>query len=963
MIKKHCEEFLFLLSLVLLYGCGPGSSVIEIKSAGFIYEIGSEGRNLRFIDRSTGADYLFSDTVSYAASVIKDGKKYNPAAIVRKGNILRYDFGEGGTAEIKLKRARGGIEFRVVSVSDDIESVNFINVPLTLTGLPYDPFAACVLSMNMFTHVEQLPALQTHLWASAYRRLDMEGARAAVIGSAPGKMLPAIRTVMKRSDLPFSDKGGAWAALQKGGYGSYLMNTGGRLTEDTVDEWIEMCRSLGFNQIDNHGGGSFFRFGDFYLDPKKWPDGLASMRRINDKLHAAGISSIFHTYAFFIDRNAKYVTPVPSEDLAWYRYFTLAEPVSAVDTEITVNESTAGMNTITGYRIRNSATLRIGKELITFGGVTDTPPYRFTNCIRGAQGTKISSHNSGEKMYHIKQLWGGLLAPGGETELFREIARRTAEIVDSCAFDGIYLDAIDGSDLPGGMENYWYFGTKFITEIAKNLKTPVGMEMAGMTHHWWHYRSRWQAWDKAVRGYKKFIDIHIASLKSQTHQHGEYNRNTPEINRLAAAEGSGVMLPLQLGWWSNQTWDPPDVEMTYIDDIEYLCCKMIGNNAGVAMIGGADKQTLNAYPQYTRLIPVIKQYEELRHARYFSDSVKSLLRQPGKDFSLIKTSEGIWKLKPVNYHKHTVTGVSDGSSEWKVNNEFRPQPLKLRIEPLMGVKPYNDPAAIVLADYRRNDEFSEKQIAKGVKGNTAVSSERSVTGEHSLSFTALSNGESPQTGSYLSMQKTFDPLIDLSGNKAIGLWIKGDGSGSLLNINLEAPEHISKTRGDHYINVDFKGWKYFELVEIESSEFSDYLWPDTYTYIYLSYNGRLQFRNIGSLNLWYNNLPAGKEVNCLIGPVKALPIVSLHIKDPVLKIGDKEIVFPVEMESGMYLELISSGDCRLYGTKGEFLQDVQINQDVPELKNGENEFSFRCVGQKGINTRVKMTVITEGKPL
>ena len=59
-----------------------------------------------------------------------------------------------------------------------------------------------------------------------------------------------------------SDKGGAWALMQKEGYGSYLMNFG-TLTEGTVDEWISMCSSLGFNQIDNHGGSDFFRFGDF----------------------------------------------------------------------------------------------------------------------------------------------------------------------------------------------------------------------------------------------------------------------------------------------------------------------------------------------------------------------------------------------------------------------------------------------------------------------------------------------------------------------------------------------------------------------------------------------------------------------------------------------------------------------------------------------------------------------------
>ncbi len=98
--------------------------------------------------------------------------------------------------------------------------------------------------------------------------------------------------------------------------------------------------------------------------------------------------------------------------------------------------------------------------------------------------------------------------------LFQTIAQKHAEIVNHCDFDGIYLDAIDGAAVLGGEENFWYYGTKFIFDIASHLKKSVGMEMSSMAHHWWHYRSRYQAWDRPVRGYKRFIDIHLASIKN-----------------------------------------------------------------------------------------------------------------------------------------------------------------------------------------------------------------------------------------------------------------------------------------------------------------------------------------------------------------------------------------------------------------------------------------------------------------
>jgi len=52
------------------------------------------------------------------------------------------------------------------------------------------------------------------------------------------------------------------------------------------------------------------------------------------KNSCCGISSIFHTYAFFIDKNSKYVTPEPHKDLAFFSEFTLAEPLKTVDSEI-----------------------------------------------------------------------------------------------------------------------------------------------------------------------------------------------------------------------------------------------------------------------------------------------------------------------------------------------------------------------------------------------------------------------------------------------------------------------------------------------------------------------------------------------------------------------------------------------------------------------------------------------------
>ena len=972
-IQYHWLAFLILVSL--FQACKSESEGIIIENRNFRYEIAKDGRNLHFIDKSTGTDYLETENSSASASVVSNGKEHPVSAVSLKGDILTLEFFTAEvSASVRITEARDRVNFEINEVTGPVESLTFINIPLKLQGMPDESFAACLLSMNLFTRVRELPALQSHLWATCYERFGLKGGKVTLIGVPQKQILPVIREVMSDAeDVPFSDKGGAWALMQKEGYGSYLMNFG-TLTEETVDEWIEMCNYLGFNQIDNHGGNGFFKFGDFELNAQKWPDGWESFKRINDRLHAAGISSIFHTYAFFIDKNSRYVTPVPSEDLGYFNSFSLAEPLDENDSTIVVNESTGNISTTTGFFVRNSLSLRIGSEIIEFKGVSKSPPYKFTGCKRAVNGTKASSFNAGEKVFHLREMFGRFV-PGPDTPLFDEIACNTANIVSECGFDGVYFDAIDGSDILGGEENFWYYGTKFVFEVAKQLKKPVGMEMSSMAHHWWHYRSRWQAWDRPVRGYKRFEDIHLAAIKStrlfypqdiksNENEHGLWRGHTPLIDKYAPAENGSLLLPLHLGWWGNQTWNPPQVEPTFPDDIEYLCCKMIGNNAGLSMLGGVDKKNLEDNPLFARLTAIIRQYEELRHQNYFSESTKALLRQPGKEFTLFKEESGKWNFKPVTWQKHKVAGLTHPSSAWTVNNEFETQPVMLRIEPLMSVKPFSDRSNIVIADFSNPGMFTVEGSAKSVSGGIEVSSEKAAEGGKSGRFFANSTEAGIREGMWMKMEKRFTPWLDLIKNQALGVWIKGDGNGQLLNIRLESPKHLSHgARGDHFVKIDFTGWKYFELVEIESSEFSNYIWPDSGFYVYDSFRHTVQFNNVDKLQLWYNNIPAGKEVSCLIGTIKALPMVPVTITDPAIIIGGRKLTFPVKMASGMYLEFRSKDNCKLYGSKGEFLQDVKIEGDIPELAKGDNELKFTCNGPAGVNSRVQITLISEGKAI
>ena len=100
-----------------------------------------------------------------------------------------------------------------------------------------------------------------------------------------------------------------------------------------------------------------------------------------------------------------------------------------------------------------------------------------------------------------------------------------------------------------------------------------------------------------------------------------------------------------------------------------------------------------------------------------------------------------------------------------------------------------------------------------------------------------------------------------------------------------------------------------------------------------------------------------------MGPIKAIEMVPGNIENPSIIIGGEKVVFPVRMESGMFLEFRSADDCKLYGSKGELLKEVTPKGTIPSLANGDNEISFSGMGSEQINTRVQVTVISEGDPL
>jgi hypothetical protein len=909
----------------------PAAGAI-IQNRYLLYAIATDGRNLQFIDHRTGRNYALPDS---PCALVKRGDRNYPATSASfKDGLLKLQFAGAHTeAVIRVEIKPTHLLYQVVSLTGPgVDEFVFADIPLTLRGLPDEPFAGSVLAMNLQTLVRDFPQPLSRLTASCFPKFGFAGAQVALMACPPADLRRIMQEVVTQAQaVPQSPLGGPWAWDAQPARGSYLFDFG-NLNEETVGDWIGLVQSLGFTQIDFHGGRSF-RFGDCRVNPEVFPRGREGFKAAIAKLHSAGISAGLHTYAFFIDKKADWVTPVPDPRLAKDATFTLAQDLSADSVILPVVEPTEHVSTVTGFFVRNSVTLRLENELITYSGVSKSPPFAFTGCKRGACGTRMTPHPRGARLDHLKECFG-LFVPEPETTLLGEVAQRTADFYNECGFDMIYLDALDGEDILGGAEFAWHYGSQFVFELAKRLKKPPLMEMSTFHHHLWYVRSRAGAWDHPRRAENQFIDLHLAANET-------YRR---------------MFLPANLGWWAVHNWTGAQEERTFPDDIEYLCGKALATDSGLSLMG-IDPQNARTM---SRLAGIFKRYESLRHAQVVPESVKAKLRQPGEEFHLVDLPQGAWEFRPARYSQHKVEAIDGLSNLWAVQNDFARQPLRLRIETLLAAGPYDSSTNQVLADAESLVTFTNRSSSPGVAADIGSTTELVKAGVASLRLSATNSSNSAR-GAWAKFERTFTTPLNLSGHEGIGLWVHGDGQGELLNIQLRCPEHLVAGIGEHYVPIDFTGWRYFELVEPESRRWAQYSWP--YGDAYSIYRESVNFSQVSSVSLWLNNIPPGKPVTVHLSPVKALPLLKSVLRQPTLAVNGNTVSFPIELESGCYLEMISAVDCKVYGPKGELKAEVKPESEPPTLDNSSNQVRLEAQTDPGIRLRANVTIITEGQPV
>ena len=752
------------------------------------------------------------------------------------------------------------------------------------------------------------------------------------IGLAAGRrehLIPMLRSMAENEPVPKSRVGGPWSMGAEETRGSYLF---ANLVARDTDAWIELARRGGFTNIHLHGWWA--TLGHYEPRAAYFPNGLEEMKATAERLRAAGLKPGTHTLTACISTTDPWVTPVPSPHLIASNRYTLAKPLSTDDTTVFVEEMPAPNQDVIWSYSGNGNALRLGSELIRYAAISREPPYAFQQCERGAFKTQAAAHAEGTAVDYLQQRYLAFY-PDPKSPLAAELADRIAKVYNECRLEMIYFDGSEGMRSRYGIDAMRW-------AIFKRLHGGV-TEASQWGHNSWWFHSRLGAWDHPVWAMKQFHDEHI---------------------RLASRFRRSDLLEPQLGWWAPR--GPSAIARGHFpDEMEYFAAKNLAIDAPMSIQGvHAAGRPWNA--RIEELFTILGWYERLRLARYFDRPTLQQVGEPGRDCRLRQNPTGQWQFTPAHLVKHRISALGNGSEQWATENPFSAQPLRARLEALYSVAPYDDAKAAVLADFADLGALNNRHNAAGVSAEVELETGDVKVGGRSLRFRATNAGDSPR-GAWAQIGATYKhPYFSMMPGDAMGLWVKGDGSGALLNIQIRSPREYHGCISDHYIDLGFVGWRYVEILlrERDSERLSDYLWPYRGTGgSHAVYRNAVDRAHVSEVNLLLNEIPAGGQVDILLSPILSLSTRKAELANPSLEVGGTKVTFPVALQSGQYIELESMDDCVLYDERGELISRFRPQvENLPLLAEGASTIRFDCTAPEGLSARAEVTVVSLGQP-
>jgi hypothetical protein len=872
-----------------------------------------------------------------ACMLVSVGGQIVPASkVTRSENLCVVEFaGTDVVARIECEARPDYLALSLVDVQGTgIEWLRLADLRLTITqnvgtlvnAAWDDQFAACVLACNERTHSFGADGATGHLCAQSYADVGLVGARIAVLGlpthvAEPDRtLLAAIGRVELAEGLPHPLRDGVWIKESPERFRSYLMVHD--LGESNVDEILRIARG-GFGCIEFYPWGST---PSYEINPALFPHGLAGLQTVCDKIHAAGLQVGLHVMQGMVGWGPKddpYIVPRADSRLLQNRTGTLATDTDTQATTLTLNGSTADWP--------ERGDLLLDGEVIRYAKRTDTG---FAECQRGLHGTTAATHPAGSQVGHLVNcfpIWGGTVyCPNLDSNMPDEICDRLASLFNAVGADMSYFDG--GEELLTQPPLWRSVGT-FALGLQKRLDKPVFLGgNACYTHLSWHV---------ITRGSPHYDPIHFGRR--------EYTLRFKGTN---PAQHAKNLLAGDVGWFAPHVHSLTADAVTP-DEVALLCLKALGGKAPISFSVSAANLWKNE--RMPEMLEIIRVCDELKQRDYFSPSALTALATPRAEYQLEQRTDGEWELRPLQFGPAVTILAADESRAWVYENAYAEQKPFVRLRARSRLAPYGSADNVVLVDPARGNPFQKEATASpDLTHEVELSTETAPDGAAALRYRAKNGGAAPS--GWTKIAAKLPAPIDISRHRRMGVWVKANGCGGILNVQLAGVD----ARRDHYIPLTFTGWKYVELVTGEESRYWEYSWPGTWTdQFYTDWN---IFGATNEVDLYFNGLPPGAEADCQVGRIEALRELPGALRNPSLKVGQSEMRFPIELQPDEYVESDFAGRCRHYSPNGKVLAEVTPIGEL-KLPSGSNTLQMSCATEGECTTRAEVTVSVRGEPL
>ncbi len=946
MQKATCRLLVAFLSLAMANGGAAAEGKPPQLSANAVilenqtcrYEIGLNGDNLAFVNPVEQKNYCEPGTPFMIIS--KDKKAWRSSKVSLQADAVTVSFGDSGCqvkARIEIRPRYFLVTLQEVT-GPPPDWVQLCGLSLSITesvgtlvnAAWNERFGACVLACNDRTHSFGASTAKAALTARAYSEFGLAGAKIAVIAAptaAPDpadKMLDAIEQVELEQGLPHPTINGVWIKRAKERFASYLMAHG--VSEENIDEVIEFARN-GFGCVEFYPWSST---PSYRLNPKLFPNGLAGLKTVADKIHAAGMQVGLHTMQAMVGWGAKndpYISPKADPRLLQDRYATLASALGPQDTEVKVKESI--------MEWPEEGDLYVAGEIIRYKQRT---PTGFAQCQRGLHGTTVTEHNEGTRVGHLVncfKMWGNCVyAPDLKTDMADEVCENIARVFNEVGADMTYFDG--GEELtvqPPHWRSVGFVGLG----VMKRLRKPVVLEgNAVYTHHSWHVVSRGSPhFDPIYFGRREYT----LRFKGQNPAHWKKNLLTGDV-----------------GWFAPHAHSESTYAVTP-DEVMLLCLKALGGKAPISF--SVPASNLYANKRMRELLDIIRTCDELKRLDYFSENICKELTTPMAEHVLEQTPDRAWAVRPMQFGPAGLLHAQrPPSNEMAYNNPYAAQAPWLRLRAHARLAPYGSKDNIVLADPKDGVPFKAEATASAdLVQEIEASPEKTPDGGAAFCYRAANKAKGRSGWCRAAM--SFAPTLNLSSNRRPGLWLRTEPSpgaeGGILNVQLLQGYGAR----DHYIPLNFRGWKYIELDQPEDSRFYAYKWP--YGFIDLMY-WPYRYGTVKGLNLFYNDLPPQSQVACLIGRIEALREYPEPLKNPAIEVAGQRLRFPVSLKPDEYVEVDWDGKCRHFEPNGGLMADVSPEGRL-RLSHGDNRARFLSDTGESASPRAELTLAVRGEAL